>query len=599
MVHGGLCYIGHDGSISFPPELLEHALVQQGGMMYGVYYPRPDTEEHRASRVRHDLILTPIPYRRWPRTARLSLYIKHRPEKISRISRFLAEQGVSIVQSESARAAYRYEVWSFYVVLAKDEARQIPGDYNPNQKVYEGTDQRLTEIGNRLKNEFGDVLFTDPNDKELREPVVQGLPNTALAHFHRTAEEGRDGRGTRPWWVYQPLQFRCTGSGTLTPDSNGLFTAILKSEEHATPRTRCERLLLGDKPMKLLPAVGYASLDTRYLSLRVAILPDHLRQQFFELSVAYQRKGPPDHSRGLVAALTGRLPRHNNIWSSVHRTLESTDFYERGQVVMLVEDQGNAADDKLDRGLHPNEDSCVALAERALVGLGGEHRLSALLKLSRAGCLSVEEREQPESPPGADDDQPPMGGEATADPRMGDPPSGGNADRQGTGEKHHEDPLIIVDEPMVKAVTRRRVRRKLELQRAARGGPQVFLSYSQEDQETAEKVCKALTDVGLDVYMADREQEGGDEFSTTIRNKLLGCRELWVLCTPGSMRSEWVQTEWGAAWALEKRIVPVVLHKKDKERLPLRLQNRHTVLFADIEKFARQAVIRIDTAQLG
>ncbi|MET0397267.1 MAG: toll/interleukin-1 receptor domain-containing protein [Longimicrobiaceae bacterium] len=532
------------------------------------------------------MILSPIPYRRWPRTARLSLFIQHKPEEISRISRFLAEQGVSIVQSESARAAYRYEVWSFYVVLGEDGARSIPGEYSEKHKVYSGTYQRLLEIKRRLREEFQDILFTDQSDLELRRPV-QVLPNTALARFHRTAEDGKDGRSNRPAWVHGPLQFRCTGAGTLTPGSEGLFTAILKSEEHATPKTRCERRLLGDVPMKLLPSIAYATLDTRYLSLRLAILPEHLRKQFFEFSVTYQRTGPPDHSRGLIAALTGRLPRHYNIWSSVHRTLESTEYFERGQVVMLIEDQGIGDD----CDLHPTEESCVSLAERALMGLEGEKRLSELLRLTRDGGLHYG-RKDAEGTVGND------GGE-TDGLSCGDGPTDGGAEQKRVGPVHNDDPLITLDKPGIKSVTKRRVRRKLELQRAARGGPHVFLSYSHEDSETAEKIHKALTDVGLEVYKADREQDSGDEFSITIRSKLLGCRELWVLCTSASMKSEWVQTEWGAAWALEKRIVPVVLHKEDRERLPMRLRNKQTVLFTDIEQFARQAVIRIDTAQLG
>jgi hypothetical protein len=547
--------------------------------MYGVYYPRPETDHHKGTRVRHDLVLSPIPYRRWPRTARLSLFIRHSPEKISKISQFLAEQGVSIVQSESARAAYRYEVWSFYVVLAEDDQLGIPGPYSADKKVFAGTHRRLREIRRRLEREYRDVLFVDCDDLDLRRPV-QTLPNTALAHFYDTAERGKKEKKeeedlrkyTRPPWVYHDLQFRCTGPGVLKPESNGLFTAILQSEEHATEKTPCERRLLGDKPMKLLPSVAYASLDTRYLSLRLAILPEHIRDQFFELSVSYQRKGPPDHSRGLVAALTGRLPQRYNVWSSVHRTLESTVHSERGQVVMLVEDQGAGRDDIHRRGMHPDDKSCVALAESALMGLAGERRLSRLIDLSW------------KSDPLNEIDPPAGGGEP------GGPPGVGNG---------ADDPLIVLDPPVIKSVTKRRVRRKLDLQRSARGDTQVFISYSQADRQTAERIYEALKGVGLDVYKADHEQESGDDFSDSIRRNLLGCRELWVLCTRSGMKSEWVQTEWGTAWSLEKRIVPVVLDWSDLDLLPMRLRGRQAVLFADIEQAARQAVIRIDTAQLG
>jgi hypothetical protein len=44
------------------------------------------------------------------------------------------------------------------------------------------------------------------------------------------------------------------------------------------------------------------------------------------------------------------------------------------------------------------------------------------------------------------------------------------------------------------------------------------------------------------------------------------------------MESEWVTTEWGAAWALEKKIIPILL-RCEVSRLPDRLKRIHSVDF--------------------
>ena len=71
--------------------------------------------------------------------------------------------------------------------------------------------------------------------------------------------------------------------------------------------------------------------------------------------------------------------------------------------------------------------------------------------------------------------------------------------------------------------------------------------------------------------MAPKVLKPGDDFAEEIRMALLGSLELWVLVSPSSASSEWVITEWGAAWALAKKIVPI-LHRCAHDSLPMRLQ---------------------------
>ncbi len=112
--------------------------------------------------------------------------------------------------------------------------------------------------------------------------------------------------------------------------------------------------------------------------------------------------------------------------------------------------------------------------------------------------------------------------------------------------------------------------------RNARYDYDVFLSYSNDDTDEARMLHDKITDAGCRVFMAPKVLKPGDDFAEEIRLALLGSHELWLLVSPSSAKSEWVVSEWGAAWALGKRIVPI-LHRCAPESLPSRLARHHCI----------------------
>jgi hypothetical protein len=107
--------------------------------------------------------------------------------------------------------------------------------------------------------------------------------------------------------------------------------------------------------------------------------------------------------------------------------------------------------------------------------------------------------------------------------------------------------------------------------RQARYAYDVFLSYAGADTSEAQSLHDKIVAADLKVFMAPKVLKPGDDFAEEIRMALLGSRELWLLVSPSSSSSEWVISEWGAAWALGKRIVPI-LHRCGPESLPARIQ---------------------------
>jgi hypothetical protein len=122
----------------------------------------------------------------------------------------------------------------------------------------------------------------------------------------------------------------------------------------------------------------------------------------------------------------------------------------------------------------------------------------------------------------------------------------------------------------------------------------VFLSYSSADTEKANDIRKALEESDLNCFMADKEIKGGDEWSDKIRKALRVSHEVCLLFSPNSVKSEWVLTEWGAAWVLEKRIVPVLL-RVDVKDLPERLKALQVFDFSDISRYVNEVSSRLKT----
>lgn len=98
----------------------------------------------------------------------------------------------------------------------------------------------------------------------------------------------------------------------------------------------------------------------------------------------------------------------------------------------------------------------------------------------------------------------------------------------------------------------------------------VFLSYASSDQDEADRIFADITAAGGSVFLAKKSLTAGDDFAEKIRQAIVSAAEVWLLLTPASLKSEWVLSEWGAAWVLGKTIVPI-LHRCGPGDLPPRL----------------------------
>ncbi len=104
----------------------------------------------------------------------------------------------------------------------------------------------------------------------------------------------------------------------------------------------------------------------------------------------------------------------------------------------------------------------------------------------------------------------------------------------------------------------------------------VFLSYQIGDKDQAREIYEALQQAGRACFLAEKTLKPGDNFTEVIREALNGTKELWLLVSPDSVESEWVQNEYSAAWALKKKIIPI-LFRCGPDKLPKLLSQTQAI----------------------
>lgn len=88
---------------------------------------------------------------------------------------------------------------------------------------------------------------------------------------------------------------------------------------------------------------------------------------------------------------------------------------------------------------------------------------------------------------------------------------------------------------------------------------QVFISYSSQDKELADRVCTALENAGFSCWIAPRDIEEGADYPRAIMQAITAVKSMVVLLTTHAMESPHVLSEIGHAFSARKRMLPVKL----------------------------------------
>lgn len=85
----------------------------------------------------------------------------------------------------------------------------------------------------------------------------------------------------------------------------------------------------------------------------------------------------------------------------------------------------------------------------------------------------------------------------------------------------------------------------------------VFVSHSHDDLVLANKIERSMASSYLEPFLAHKSIQSGDDWHTTLLDKIMRCDVLVALLTPNFYKSEYTGQEVGAAWGLGKIIFPI------------------------------------------
>ncbi len=110
----------------------------------------------------------------------------------------------------------------------------------------------------------------------------------------------------------------------------------------------------------------------------------------------------------------------------------------------------------------------------------------------------------------------------------------------------------------------------------------VFISYARDDSKAARDLLDNLPDAEVSGWMDLADINSGDAVSRSIKDAIRDASAVVVLLSPQSAANQWLNFEIGAALAMDKRIIPVLIGDGDIEvRLPDWLQG---MMYIDARK---------------
>jgi hypothetical protein len=112
----------------------------------------------------------------------------------------------------------------------------------------------------------------------------------------------------------------------------------------------------------------------------------------------------------------------------------------------------------------------------------------------------------------------------------------------------------------------------------------IFLSHSSSDSFYATKLREILLRRPEVSVFSTEMLSAGEDWKSKLKDELFKCDIFSILLSPNSVDSKWVLQELGAAWALEKPIVPIVTSPALFSKIPVALSHAHAIDIKDIDK---------------
>ena len=113
--------------------------------------------------------------------------------------------------------------------------------------------------------------------------------------------------------------------------------------------------------------------------------------------------------------------------------------------------------------------------------------------------------------------------------------------------------------------------------------PKVFVSYARQDQALAQDILRVLRPMNVDVW-SDEQLVAGENWKESLLDQIKQSTHFVLVVSPHTFSSPWAFQELGAAWALNKSIIPVVTDPRLLKSLPIELQATQAISPDELDK---------------
>ncbi len=120
----------------------------------------------------------------------------------------------------------------------------------------------------------------------------------------------------------------------------------------------------------------------------------------------------------------------------------------------------------------------------------------------------------------------------------------------------------------------------------------VFISSTKNDIELARDVARRLEAAGISVFPVDKTAVPEDKIVTNPNQALPKADEVLIILTKDSGDSPGLLSEMGMAFALKKKITPVLVNL-DEDKMPPMLKQIHPVKYAELQDYISKLAGRI------
>jgi TIR domain len=97
----------------------------------------------------------------------------------------------------------------------------------------------------------------------------------------------------------------------------------------------------------------------------------------------------------------------------------------------------------------------------------------------------------------------------------------------------------------------------------------VFISYSRNDAELADRIRRGLAGAGIVTLTADDPLQSRAEWRKTLVKKIGKAEVVVAVVSKSAVESSWTMTELGIAWGANKKMIGVLAPGEDQEELEI------------------------------